>query len=177
MRPFILQHFDHFLCGFVFFARVGDVLTTWLATPTMRHEANPIAKKLGWTYAVATIFTCLFAYYNRAVAFALLGISLCVCASNASKIWVARTMGEEAYHAQSLALLRNSGLASGIFFNCLPAVFYIVLGLVFRFLDDEPRTWGFHLGTGVMAFGFAILVFYPKKFCRLYAETRSNSNA
>lgn len=177
MRSLILQHFDHSLCGLLFFARVGDVLTTWLATPTMRLEANPVAKQLGWLYATATIFTCLFAYYNRSLAFALLGISLCVCASNASKIWVMRTMGEDAFHAQSLLLLRSSGLASSMFFNCLPAIFYIVLGLVFRFVDDEPRTWGFHLGTGVMAFGFAVLVFYPRKLYRLYSELRNTSNA
>ena len=143
----------------------------------MRLEANPLAKKLGWLYATATIFTCLFAYYNRSLAFALLGISLCVCASNASKIWVMRTMGEDAFHAQSLLLLRSSGLASCMFFNCLPAIFYIVLGLVFCFVDNEPRTWGFDLGKGVIVFGFAVLIFYPRKFYLLHVESKNIYNA
>ena len=100
-----------------------------------------------------------------------------ICASNASKIWVARTVGEEAYHEHDVELIKHSGLASAVFFNCLPSLFYIVLGLTFLFLDDEPRTWGFHLGIGILAFGIAILVFYPKKFYRLYVESKSKPSA
>jgi hypothetical protein len=177
MRAFILQHFDHVLCGLLLFARTGDVLTTWWATPKMRLEANPVVKKLGWLYAIATIFTCFLAYYRLSLAFVLLGASLCVCASNASKIWMARTMGEDAFHKHSVELIKRSGLASAIFFNCLPALFYIVLGLTFRFLDSEPYTWGYHLGTGIFAFGIAILVFFPRKIYRLYVESKRNTSA
>ncbi len=171
MRSLIIENFDHFLCGVLFLARSGDIVTTWLATPTMRLEANPVAKKLGWIYAVATIFTCFTAYFYEPLALALLGISLCVCASNASKLWMLRTLGEEEYLALQVSTLRRSGLAKALLYNCLPAVFYVALGLIMRFVDGEPVTWGYHLGTGVFAFGIAILVFYPRKFYRLYKES------
>ena len=171
MREFIIQNFDHVLCAVLFMARSGDILTTWLATPTMRFEANPIAKKLGWVYAIATIFTCFIAYFSEPMALALLGISLCVCASNASKIWMLRTLGEKECHGLQVAMIRRSGLVPALIFNCLPAVFYVALGLIMRFVDGDPITWGYHLGTGVFAFGIAILVFYPGKYYRLYKES------
>lgn len=175
MHSIIIENFDHYLCGMLFLARCGDILTTWLATPTMRLEANPIAKKLGWVFAVATIFTCFTAYVSQPLALALLGISLCVCASNASKLWMLRTLGEEEYLALQVATLRRSGLTKALIYNCSPALFYIALGLIMRFVDGDPITWGYHLGTGVFAFGIAILVFYPRKYYRLYKESLTAS--
>ena len=172
MRSFINEHFAHFLCGMIFLARCGDVLTTWLATPTLRNEANPIAKKLGWLYAVATIFTCFFAYYDMALGFTVLGASLCVCASNASKIWMMRTMGEEAFRQHAIALIKKSGLASALFFSCLPALFYFSLGFIIMFVDRSPPTWGYHLGMGIICFGFVIIVYMPLQIRKLYYQGR-----
>lgn len=175
MHSIMIENFDHYLCGMLFLARCGDILTTWLATPTMRLEANPIAKKFGWVFAVATIFTCFTAYFSQPLALALLSISLCVCASNASKLWMLRTLGEEEYLALQVATLRRSGLTKALIYNCSPALFYIALGLIMRFVDGDPITWGYHLGTGVFAFGIAILVFYPRKYYRLHKESLTAS--
>ncbi len=36
------------LLGILVFARGMDFLSTWIATPNLVLEANPIAKRLGW---------------------------------------------------------------------------------------------------------------------------------
>src|SRR3954468_4939053 len=42
------------------FARAMDFLSTWIATPNLVLEANPIARKLGWRGGVlANFFLCL----------------------------------------------------------------------------------------------------------------------
>lgn len=172
MHIYINEHFDHLLFALLLFARASDIFTTWLATPRLAHEANPVTKKFGWWFGVATVLLSFSAYVSESFALALLGISLCVCASNASKLWLMRTLGEAEYHALLLTLMRRSGLAQALMLNCFPALFYLVLGLFICFVDAEPSR-GYYLGMGIWAFGVAILVFYPVRYYRVYAASRA----
>ena len=67
MLQFLATHFEHVLCALILLGRVGDVGTTYLATPTLRLEANPIMRKLGWRFAVLTLLLCLIPYYSTAL--------------------------------------------------------------------------------------------------------------
>ena len=40
------------LLGSLLFARGADFLSTWIATPNLVMEANPIARWLGWKWGV-----------------------------------------------------------------------------------------------------------------------------
>ena len=108
MYQWIVSHFEHVLCGLILFSRLGDILTTYLVTPTLRLEANPIVRKLRWPFAVVTLLVCLVAYFNTGIGVTVLITSLLVSASNATKVWSARTMGEQAYEELLLSLARRS---------------------------------------------------------------------
>ena len=41
------------ILALLLFARGMDFLSTWIATPNLVLEANPIAKKLGWKWGMA----------------------------------------------------------------------------------------------------------------------------
>lgn len=84
-----------------------------------------------------------------------------------------RTLGEADYHTLLVSVMRRSTLAKALIFNCLPAVFYIFLGAVIHFVDSDPMTRGYYLGTGILAYGFAILVFYPWRFYRVSIASRT----
>ncbi len=172
MQAYLNQYFNHVLFAMLLFARSGDILTTWLATPKLRHEANPLAKKLGWWFAIATIFLSLAAYVSEPLALSLLSISLCVCASNAGKVWFMRTLGEEEYHALLVSVMQRSTLGKALFFNCLPAVFYLLLGSMIQLVEVNSTTRAFYLGTGILAYGLAIVVFFPWRYYRLYVTSR-----
>src|ERR1051326_7172442 len=89
MREYILSHvkIEHLLCTLIFVARVGDIGSTYLVTPKLRLEANPIIRKLGWWFAIATVALCLIPYYSTAMAVIVLVPSLLVSAANTGKIW------------------------------------------------------------------------------------------
>jgi hypothetical protein len=52
MSELIHNHPDHFLCVVMLISRIGDITTTYLATPTLKLEANPIMRLLRWPFAI-----------------------------------------------------------------------------------------------------------------------------
>jgi len=83
------------LLALLVFARGMDLLSTWVATPTLAMEGNPIAKRLGWklngVMNVAICFGCAF-WPLAAVIVATTGVL--VASHNFRLAWLARTMGE-----------------------------------------------------------------------------------
>ena len=64
MLAFAYANFTHVLFVLLLVARLGDVGTTFLATPRLRLEANPIARKFGWPFALLTLGVCFLPYYS-----------------------------------------------------------------------------------------------------------------
>ncbi len=52
----------HVIAGLAVCSRAADVWTTHLVTPTLKLEANPIARRFGWKLALLTILVGLVAY-------------------------------------------------------------------------------------------------------------------
>src|SRR5260370_575389 len=46
----------------LFVARGMDFLSTWVATPNMVLEGNPLAKKLGWKWGIPTNLALCFGF-------------------------------------------------------------------------------------------------------------------
>jgi len=84
MREFIYSHIrlEHLLCALILLSRLGDIGSTYLVTPKLRLEANPIVRKLGWWFAVATLLLCLVPYYWTPAGIIILIPSLMVSAAN-----------------------------------------------------------------------------------------------
>src|SRR5271168_3968540 len=94
--------FYHYLFAFALLSRICDLLTTWLVTPKLKLEANPIARKLRWPYAFLTLFAAFLAYWWAPVCVMLTTGSFLVAGSNAMKIALARSMGEDAYYEMTI---------------------------------------------------------------------------
>ena len=66
--------------------RAADLITTWLVTPDLRFERNPIMQRIGWTWALAlNPIACLAAAFEQGVFF----YALCFISVLAA-IWNAR---------------------------------------------------------------------------------------
>lgn len=100
------------------FARGMDFLSTWLATPNLVLEANPIARGLGWKFsALLNLALCgLFAFWPLP-AIVIATTSVLVAARNFQSAWLMRTMGEEAYRAHMVERLRQAPF--GLYLFCL----------------------------------------------------------
>lgn len=159
MREFILTHirFEHLLCGLILLGRLGDIISTYLVSPKLQLEANPLVRKLGWRFASATVLLCLIPYWSTAGGVVVLIPSLMVSAANISKIWFARAYGESEYYELLLRLARESRLASALVPILVAASFIAVIGLVLLLLSPDPsRNWGYWFALGFLAYALAI---------------------
>src|SRR6185503_7071502 len=91
------------------FSRGMDFLSTWVATPNLVLEGNPIAKKLGWKWGLvvnAILVTTLAMWPLSAIVVAT--ASVLVAARNFQSAWLMHSMGEHAYRDWCVARIRET---------------------------------------------------------------------
>src|SRR2546427_6315669 len=82
----------------VLLCRGMDVLSTWVATPNLVLEGNPVAKLLGWRWGLpVNLAVCVALAFWPLPAIVLSTTSILVAARNFQSAWLMRTLGEEAY--------------------------------------------------------------------------------
>lgn len=74
--------------------------------------------------------------------------SLFVCGSNFSRLWLMRTMGEDAYHALIISIAAKAHAPSAIVFIMMPAICIATVGLLLlHFYPDPLSHWGFYFAS------------------------------
>ena len=90
---------DYFiLLAVLVFSRGTDFLSTWIATPHLVLEGNPVAKWLGWKWGAVVnlvLVTTLARWPLPAIVVST--ASALVAARNFQSAWLMRSMGETAY--------------------------------------------------------------------------------
>ena len=171
MLAFAYDHLDHVLAVLILVSRLGDIGTTYLITPTMQLEANPIVRRLGWAFAIATLFVCLVPYFSPPLGVAILMPSLLVSAANAGRVWMARTLGEAEYKALLIRLARQSRLSHAIAGVGASGVFVVLTGLVvLLFYPNPSEDWAFWIGAGIVGYGVILGLYGSLAFVRLFRE-------
>jgi hypothetical protein len=161
----------HVMCLLLLISRIGDVGTTYLATPTMVLEANPIARKLGWRFAVLSLGLCILPYFSLDVAAAVAVPFMLVSASNAAKVWVMRAMGEQDYLKLHLELARKSKRSHALLGVAASCSFVILAGVTILAFYPEPAAGtAFWIGFGVVLYGTAMWLYGSLWFRRLYRQ-------
>ena len=164
MSHFIYQHLVHFVALVVLISRLGDIMTTYLASPTLRMEANPIAKWLGWKFALATLLAALIPYYS-------LGAGIIV--GTMSKVLLSRALGEEIFGRLLNKAVSNTSVRTGLFYTSLPAFFIALLGsMMLVFFPDPCTDWGFYFAVGMLAYALAVLLWGNLSFLRAKMRPR-----
>jgi hypothetical protein len=178
VTEWIRANFAHVLFVLVLVARLGDVFTTRLITPGLTLEANPLVRKLGWPFAAATVLVCLVPYYSTALGVTVLVPSLLISASNASRVWTARTLGEQEYANLLRQLARRSTLAAALLPAYAGAAFVLIVGLLLCFLCPDPeREWGYWFGLGIVLYGLVVAVYGTLGIRRVFREARETGTS
>src|ERR1700689_4460977 len=83
------------MLALLLFGRGSDFLSTWVATPHLVLEGNPLAKKLGWKWGVPlnVVLSFLFAFWPMP-AIVISTSSVLVAARNFQQAWLMRSLGE-----------------------------------------------------------------------------------
>ncbi len=178
MFEFLATHFEHVLCALILLGRIGDVGTTYLATPKLRLEANPIMRKLGWRFAVLTLLLCLVPYYSTALGVMAAVPSLMVSSSNAARLWTMRALGEEKYLEFLHLAARSGNLSHAIAGLLVSQMFLALVGLLLLWLSPDPSVdWGFWIALGILAYAFAMTVHGCLFLRRIFRAAGQNAPA
>ncbi|HEX4342215.1 MAG TPA: hypothetical protein VH255_02430 [Verrucomicrobiae bacterium] len=141
------------------FARGMDFLSTWVATPRLVLEGNPIAKKLGWKWGIPfNLAICVIAAFWPAPSLIISTTSVLVASRNFQHAWLMRSMGEAAYRDWFVARLRETPLA--LYLLCLFGQTFLtalVGAAVFYFAGYHAPLQA--IGTGIIGYSLAVLFF------------------
>jgi hypothetical protein len=158
---FLQEHLEHCLAAALLVGRLADILSTRLATPNLRLEANPLARKLGWPFVWATLLAALLPYaepWGSTVAVPLIVASFLVASQNLSRAWMMRALGEDEYLAFSRRVFsRARPLAV---YGSIAASSSLVAGAGALLLLFYPGAgeWAHDFAIGIVLYGGALAV-------------------
>ncbi len=170
MAGFVSSHFVHVFAGLVLLSRVGDIGSTWLISPKLLLEANPIARGLGYRFAVATIAVCLLPYYNTALGVVVLILSFMVTASNLRSAWFFRSIGEAQYAAMLETAVGKSTRAQAFAATLAYASCFALMSAVMLYLSPDPRSWGHYPAVAFAYYAVAVVVFQSLWIRRVFRD-------
>ena len=158
---FFASHTRPCLAAAILLARLADIGSTWLATPNLRLEGNPLVRKLGWPFAWATTLVCLVPFvddWGWALGIPIIVMSLQVSASNFSRVLFPRVLGEAEYGAivERVFQRANRGLVYGLI-AASSGLTAATGGLLLLFYPT-PDSPAYMFAVGFVAYGAAIAV-------------------
>jgi hypothetical protein len=175
MLKFLYNNIEHVLCVLILVSRLADIVSTYLVSPTLKLEANPIVRKLGFRFAFLTLLLCIIPYYHRGLALIVVVPSLLVASSNISKYWVVKTLGEEEY-GRRLLIFAATSKKSRALFSVLGSAFFVTLaGLVLLLLSPHRNSWGYWFANGIIVYGIIAGLYGSLAYHRLFKQARKIS--
>jgi hypothetical protein len=136
-----------------------DILSTWVATPNLVLEGNPLARMLGWRWGIPLNVVLSFALaFWPLPAIVISTTSVLVAARNFQSAWLMRSLGEEVYRDWHIARIQETRITLYLF--CLAGNTLLTAGvgdavIYFSNLVLVP----FAIGVGIVGYAGAV-VFY-----------------
>lgn len=154
------------------FARGMDFLSTWIATPNLLLEANPLARRLGWKWGMlVNLAACLGLALLPLAAVVVATTSLLVAAHNFQSAWIMRTMGEESYRDWYLECARRTPLTVHLFCLLGQTGLAAIIGVALvMFGSDSIISLG--AGFGLIIYGVTVLFYTLLSWWRLRRASR-----
>lgn len=157
------------------FSRGMDFISTWIATPNLVLEGNPIAKKLGWRWGIPlNLAMCLVLSFWPVSAIAVSTTSALVAARNFQSAWLMRSLGEEIYRDWHVARIQETRIT--LYLLCLAGNTVLtaaVGGAVIRFSGGEIIP--FAIGLGIIAYAAAVALYTLLAVWRLRRSSGRNT--
>jgi hypothetical protein len=137
-------------------SRGMDFLSTWVATPNLVLEGNPIAKKLGWRWGmVLNLAACFGLAFWPVSAIVVSTTSILVAARNFQSAWLMRSLGEEVYRDWHIARIEETRVTLYLFCLAGNTLLTAAVGAaVIHF--SEPAPVPFAIGLGIIAYAVAV---------------------
>lgn len=138
------------------FARGMDFLSTWIATPNLVLEGNPLAKKLGWKWGLllnVVLIGVLARWPLSAIVVAT--ASVLVAARNFQSAWLMHSLGEEVYRQWHVERVQETRIT--LYLLCLAGNTLLTAGVGTALMYfSHLRLVPFAIGMGMVAYAVAV---------------------
>jgi hypothetical protein len=157
------------------FSRGMDFLSTWIATPNLVLEGNPLAKKLGWKWGVLLniILVGVLAMWPLS-AIVIATASVLVAARNFQSAWLMRSMGETSYREWYVGRIRETRVALYLFCLAGNTLLTAAVGAALIYFS-HLRLVPFAVGMGVAAYAVAIALYSLLAVWRLHRAAKRDT--
>jgi hypothetical protein len=138
-------------------ARGMDFLSTWVATPNLVLEGNPIAKKLGWKWGILlNVALCFGLAFWPLPAIVISTTSVLVAARNFQSAWLMRSLGEQLYRDWHIERVQETSVTLYLF--CLFAQTALVggVGAAVIYFSEMRHVPLLAIGLGIVAYALAV---------------------
>lgn len=167
---------DYFLfLALLAFSRGMDFLSTWIATPNLVLEGNPLAKKLGWKWGVPlNIVICLLLALWPLSAIVISTASVLVAARNFQSAWLMRSLGEEIYRHWHVERIQETRVTLYLFCLAGNTLLTAVVGVALIYFSD-PQNAGFvafAIGMGMIAYAVAVAFYTLLAIWRIHRAAK-----
>jgi len=164
---------DYFLYALLLvFARGMDFLSTWIATPNLVLEGNPLARKLGWRWGLAVnlVLVGVLAFWPLS-AIVVATASVLVAARNFQSAWLMHSLGEEAYREWHVERVRETRVTLYLF--CLAGNTLLTAGVGAALIYfSDLRLAPFAIGMGMVAYAVAVAFYTLLAIWRIHRAAR-----
>ncbi len=169
--PFAGRDYCLCLCLLVF-ARGMDFLSTWIATPNLVLEGNPLAKKLGWRWGLLLniVLVGVLALWPLS-AIVVATASVLVAARNFQSAWLMHSLGEETYRQWHVERVRETRVTLYLF--CLAGNTLLTAGIGGALIYfSHLRLVPFAIGTGIVAYAVAVAFYTLLAIWRIHRAAK-----
>jgi hypothetical protein len=166
------SHGYFLMLALLVFSRGMDFLSTWIATPNLVLEGNPLAKKLGWKWGVllnAAICLALPLWPLSAIVVAT--ASVLVAARNFQSAWLMRSLGEEIYRRWHVERVRETRVALYLFCLAGNTLLTAAVGAALIYFSDW-RLVPFAIGMGMIAYAVAVAFYTLLAIWRIHRAAK-----
>jgi hypothetical protein len=154
------------------FSRGMDFLSTWIATPNLALEGNPIAKKLGWKWSMLlNVAICLALPVWPLSAIVVATASTLVAARNFQSAWLMRSLGEEIYRRWHVERVRETRVTLYLFCLAGNTLLTAAVGAALIYFSDM-RLVPFAIGMGMIAYASAVAFYTLLAIWRIHRAAK-----
>ena len=154
-------------------SRGMDFLSTWVATPNMVLEGNPLAKKLGWRWGIPlNVVLCVGFAFWPLPAIVISTTSVLVAARNFQSAWLMRSLGEHLYREWHVERVQETSVT--LYLSCLFGQTALTAGVgaavIYFSWDREPVVLA--IGLGIIAYALAVAFYTLLGIIRLHRSAK-----
>jgi heme A synthase len=138
-------------------SRGMDFLSTWVATPNMVLEGNPLAKKLGWKWGIPLNLALCFGFALWPLpAIVISTTSVLVAARNFQSAWLMRSLGEQLYREWHVERVQETSVTLYLFCLFAQTALTAIVGAAVVYFGGQQHIVLLAIGLGIIAYACAV---------------------